>query len=694
MRLGPLPTSTDPDQSLRRRLLPADLLDVPKNIEFSVDTETSGLHPDSGARVSTVSVAFLDDGSLFSVPMEPGTEEWPSGIVEVGEWFELDGNNVRIISIAWPFDQGVDDTGKPEDTGMVGLWKDTENLGSSEWSDLMSALTDRPLIMHNAKFDLMMIKAGVRWMPGLGIDLHRGVVWDTMVGCSLLWPRFNNALKGPGSWSYNEWGAESAEEQKVIKEYLRRQKLPSGRWDLMPWSIIAKYAMGDATLTLRLQIEQKRLLDRKPDQLALFERRMDVMRMLYRVEQRGMPFDVKASRQAAEVLKSRIEENKRKLPFSPATLPAAKKYWFSLEDGGLGLTPYEETEKGAPAVNETVLARMIEDKIPGAKEWGEVQKGQTADSRWYSGYPDLCGPDGRLRGSLRQFGTVSHRFSIERVQLQAIPQDYRLNRAILKGLPSPRHFIRTGVPAGTKLWDLDLANAELRIAALYADANSMLDLIKTGQDVHTVTAQELFGTSPGDPTWERDRMVGKRGNFSLIFDVGWETFQEMVYKQADIRLSEEESRRIVREWKALYPEFKRAVDRHSRKVDERRRRNKDLGWVQVWNGERRWYGKDRDPKKRGELEDTHSAFNQRVQTALGQFAIEWWLAVEREGMERFGGPGGLGLVMMVHDSADILVPDNAQGEAFIEWCQEEGVRIWDRVFPGVPGGVDAKEFGT
>jgi hypothetical protein len=63
-------------------------------------------------------------------------------------------------------------------------------------------------------------------------------------------------------------------------------------------------------------------------------------------------------------------------------------------------------------------------------------------------------------------------------------------------------------------------------------------------------------------------------------------------------------------------------------------------------------------------------------------------------MERFGGPGGLGLVMMVHDSADILVPDNAQGEAFIEWCQEEGVRIWDRVFPGVPGGVDAKEFGT
>lgn len=676
------------------QLLPNDLVGLPKNIEMALDTETSGLHPDSGARVSTVSVAFVEfrDEPLFAAG--PHQEIWPSGITTFGPWETLAGSQARIVSAAWPFDQGVDNTGKPEDKGLVGLWEDTVNLGVDQWDALRQMVADRPLDMHHAKFDCMMMQAGVRWMPGLGIDLHRCVEWDTMVGVSLLFPQYNNALKGPGSHSYAEWGAESAEEQKVIKTYLQRQKLPSGRWDLMPWSIIAKYAEYDAILTKREKLLQHAILESNPKKMALFQRRMDVMRMLYRVEQRGLPYDVLGSRQTAEVLKARIEEQKRKLPFEPATLPAGKAYWFGPE--GLNLTPYEETAKGAPAVNETVLARMIEDKIPGAAAWGEVQKGQTADSRWYSGYPDLCGPDGRLRGSLRQFGTVSHRFSIERAQLQAIPQDYRLNKAILQGLPSPRQFIRDGAPKGTILWDLDLANAELRIATLYAKADSMMRLIKTGADVHGVTATELFGTTPDDPSWERDRMVAKRGNFSLIFDVGWETFQEMVYKQADIRLSERESKRIVREWKALYPEFKRAVDLHSRKVEERRRRSKaGLGWVAVWNGERRWYGKSRDPKEKGKDEDTHSAFNQRVQTALGQFAIEWWLSVEAEGMLRFGNTHeGLGLVMMVHDSADILVPDGEQGEAFIEWCKAEGVRLWDKIFPGVPGGVDAKPYGT
>ncbi len=677
------------------RLTPTDLMHLDKTVEMSCDTETSGLHQDSGARVSTVSVAWLEtehsNRRILGDKEKPGQEIWTSGITTIGEWFEHDDERHRIVSAAWPFDQGVDNTGKPEDTGLVGLWEDTVNLGADEWDTLTDdVLSGRSLIMHNAKFDCSMIKAGVRWRE-FGPDLSDDVTWDTMVGTSLLYPQFNNALKGPGSYTYAKWGAESSEEQDTIKKYLRTHKLPTGRWDLMPWSVIAKYADNDAILTLRLKLQQEKDIG-SAKQSDLFERRMAVMRMLFRVEQRGLPYDVQGSRQAAEVLKARIEEQKRKLPFEPATLPAAKAYWFG--KGGLGLEPYAATEKGVPQVDKTVLGRMVEDKIPGAAAWAEVQKGSTADQRWYSGYPDLCGKDGRLRGSLRQFGTVSHRFSIERAQLQAIPQDYQLNKAILKGLPSPRQFIRLGAPTGTKLWDLDLANAELRIAALYANCESMLTLIRTGADVHGETAKALFGSDPDSDGWERDRAVAKRGNFSLIFDVGWETFQEMLYKQADIKVSERESKRIVREWKALYPEFQKATRLHQAKVDLRRERSKDnLGWVQVYNGERRWYGKSRDPKKRGQLEETHSAFNQRVQTALGQFAIDLYLETERLLMDKYGDTDGLGLVMMVHDSMDILVPDTPDGEAVIHQIQELGVVLWEHAFPGVPGGLDAHPFG-
>src|SRR5690625_7075201 len=97
----------------------------------------------------------------------------------------------------------------------------------------------------------------------------------------------------------------------------------------------------------------------------------------------------------------------------------------------------------------------------------------------------MVGDDGRLRGNVRQNGTVSGRFSISRVQLQSIPHDFRLDGfEVLEGIPTPRGMIGAGVQPGYKLWELDLANAELRVAAMMAKCTRMLDLIHQGKDLH------------------------------------------------------------------------------------------------------------------------------------------------------------------------------------------------------------------
>jgi hypothetical protein len=48
--------------------------------------------------------------------------------------------------------------------------------------------------------------------------------------------------------------------------------------------------------------------------------------------------------------------------------------------------------------------------------------------------------------------------------------------------------------------------------------------------------------------------------------------------------------------------------------------------------------------------------------------------------------------MTVHDSIIVLVPTE-WAEALTAKIQAAAIRLWDDLFPGVPGSVDAKAFG-
>ncbi len=469
----------------RGTVRPSDLSEVTEGAPayVSVDTETSGLYTDDGARTSTVSVAWFDPDGVWAdwLGTRVGQHQWAGGIWTIGPMETVPGTFEQVVSFAWPFDQGRAGTDKPEDDGQGALFPEADNLDEREWVALLDWLKGRRHIYHHCKFDLWMLYKGVRRWPGVGRDFQANVEWDTQNGNHLLFPELTTtSLKGPGTASEALWGTGTGDEKKKIADYLKKRKLPTGRWDLMPWDIVGVYAGYDARLTLALWDYQtwaiateKRgtWLDGEKGRMDVWEairRRLDVSLMLFRVERRGLPYDVGGSLDVHAKAQERIAALEAKLPFKP-TLPAAKDYWFGNPaevEGALGLTPIETTEKGAPSVNAFVVGKMIDLDISGARDWREYQKITTADSRWFKGYAQMAGSDERLRGTFRQNGTASGRFSIERVQLQAIPHNYRLGGyEALDGLPTPRDLIGSGVPAGLKLWELDLANAELRIAA-------------------------------------------------------------------------------------------------------------------------------------------------------------------------------------------------------------------------------------
>ena len=699
-------------------LTPQDLLDlahtglVPGPISF--DTETSGLFTDDGARVSTVSVAWEDrDGQWLDFASENKSLSWAIETIAPGV-------EVGIASVAWPFDQGVAGTGKPEDHGQGTLFADADNLDKRQWKALLDWFTlcgmgdagDPNLIAHNAKFDVQMVQAGCRRWPGVGRNLLPAILWDTQVVNDLIWPMERTSLKPTAA---RVFGSEFEDESLKVKAYLKKAKLPTGRWDLMPWDIVGPYADLDARLTLMLHLRQRWEIDnnqagswlygKKPyhgqtpvddtDSVYQYiERRMATMRLLTNMEWRGLPYAEVESREAAIEARKRADQVATKLPFRP-TIDSAKHYYFgdgTTEKGVkcLSLVPYATTEKGAPQMTEEIVGRMLNDEMPFIKEWAEYKKASTAASMWYEGYADKMGADGRLRTCFRQNGTVSTRFSVERVNLQAIPQDYRLSsHSILDGIMTPRQLIayavKHGIP-GWKLWELDLAQAELRVAAGFAKCKTMLAMIESGEDLHTFTTQELFHITPGDSKFGMFRQVGKRGNFSLIFGSGAPTFRSMVSKETGIQLGEGQSFRIVRDWNALYPEFGEAINLHMNRVMRRQQRH-GYGWVDLLNGERRWFGK---------YEDAHKAFNQRVQPNLAQFGIDWMLQTERimrdsgvQAVADKAGIGGAGLLLTIHDSQVLLLPDDEFGDQLAAAAQDAGRKIWANTFD-VPGDVDAK----
>src|SRR5699024_3831939 len=128
---------------------------------------------------------------------------------------------------------------------------------------------------------------------GSGIELEPQTAWDTQNVAHLLWSYHGTTSLKPTST--REFGEDLEDEQQKVKEYLRKKKLPTGRWDLIPWDIVGPNADRYARPALRLtshqqgprpQVAQESLhgTKRRMNPKQAIERRQNLARMLNRME--------------------------------------------------------------------------------------------------------------------------------------------------------------------------------------------------------------------------------------------------------------------------------------------------------------------------------------------------------------------------------------------------------------------------
>lgn len=106
--------------------------------------------------------------------------------------------------------------------------------------------------------------------------------------------------------------------------------------------------------------------------------------------------------------------------------------------------------------------------------------------------------------------------------------------------------------------------AQLELRTLCADlGDPVLErLFKQDEDLHIYAAKNIF---PGEEIDDHKRFIGKTANFGLAYGAGANRFKDMVLKQSGIILSEDFARRVVRNWKNLYPEIKKWHQKNARK---------------------------------------------------------------------------------------------------------------------------------
>ena len=590
-----------------------------------LDTETSGMHRDDGARVSTVSLA--GDG-----------------------W-----------SIAIPFDQGFTDKVIPRgyQPGLFDI--EAPNQSQSVWEDLVCWLSNQWLIMHNAKFDLHMMEVGTRQWAGM--DLAPRVIHDTGVSSYIRWPLELKALK---SIAGRLWGEGEREAERDMKSWFGKKKASERRYDLAPWNIMEPYARVDAELTWRLfEVMEEMLYTGEIDPMT-YRREHDFMISLFRCEQRGVAFDTESAWDAATRLDQEAKRIQREIPFSPPTEDQARKFFFDNADRA----PFETTPGGKAKVSNDVIERLVELGVPGAAPYANYSHITDAVSMWYRGWGSKVGPDERLRPVFHQTktdegrGTITGRLAVERVQLQAIPHDYRLDW-LPAGVPTVRSLFYSR--PSHHCYELDLSQAEMRIAASVSNCKSLIERFIAGDDAHSATARLVFGTNEDHHDWTRHRQLSKRLNFGIIYGAGTDTLVATIESEG-IRTTAAE----VIVWRKMYREAMPEIIRTARAADELAASQR---WIPLISGRCRYFRPD---------EFTHKAFNALIQGNVAEMMKDVMNMIERR------WPGVM--LLQIHDSVIVEVHDDVAKDV-IPAMEAEIAKVFYDAFK-VPFKTDSKIWAS
>ena len=282
-------------------------------------------------------------------------------------------------------------------------------------------------------------------------------------------------------------------------------------FDRVPIDEAVKYAAEDADITLRLWHTFKPQLHRAKVTTVYETLERPLVPVLAQMERHGIKVDKDTlSRMSAAFaqkmagLEAEIHElaGEKFNVGSPAQLGDILFDKMGLEGGKRG-------KNGKYSTPADVLEDLAtEHDLPArVMDWRQVSK---LKSTYTDALQDHIDPDtGRVHTSYVQTGASTGRLASTDPNLQNIPIRTEEGRRIREA------FVAED---GNTLVALDYSQIELRILAHIADIPALKEAFRDGQDIHAMTASEMFDVSMDDMTPEIRRRA-KAINFGVIYGI-------------------------------------------------------------------------------------------------------------------------------------------------------------------------------
>jgi DNA polymerase-1 len=134
---------------------------------------------------------------------------------------------------------------------------------------------------------------------------------------------------------------------------------------------------------------------------------------------------------------------------------------------------------------------------------------QKLKSTYLDQLPALADAEGRIHTTFNQVGTATGRLSSTNPNVQNIPVRTAVGREIRAA------FIAA---PGNVLMSADYSQIELRLMAHFSQDPLLLDAYRTGKDIHTLTASEVFGVDAATMDKET-RNRAKAVNFGIVYGI-------------------------------------------------------------------------------------------------------------------------------------------------------------------------------
>ena len=187
------------------------------------------------------------------------------------------------------------------------------------------------------------------------------------------------------------------------------------------------------------------------------------------------------------------------------------------------------------------------------------------NSTYCEGLLKVIGDDGRIHSSFNQTETRTGRISSTEPNLQNIPVRTELGREMRKFFTARDGWV---------LVDADYSQIELRVLADISGDKNMIDAFKNNQDIHAITASQVFNM-PLDFVTGEMRSRAKAVNFGIVYGIG-------AYSLAkDIGVTNKEAKNYIESYLKHY----RGIDKYMHDVVEKA---KDTGYVETVFGRRRY----------------------------------------------------------------------------------------------------------